>query len=333
VKTSARPAPPRPRRPLPVNGRARLQTGSASAPTTRSAKGAGFRVLIATDGSPGARIALRTALGFPWPAGTQVCAVVASRDLAGVPANGNSSFSFWAGLDDAARRISHAAQRQLAARWPDAGAIVADQWATTAILTTARRTRSDVIVVGSHGHGALARLIVGSVSRAVVRQAAGPVLVAKGRPRKIRRLLLGVDGSPHARRALRLLCRLAPGASGHVTVVRVVEPVRVRSAGLLPAGVRAAVQAQARGLTADWVRAARRDVKGAAARLARAGWRARGLVCLGVPLVELRRAIATERADAIVVGARGHGGLRRLLLGSVAEGTLTRAAVPVLIVR
>ena len=39
------------------------------------------------------------------------------------------------------------------------------------------------------------------------------------------------------------------------------------------------------------------------------------------------------RADLLVLGARGTGGLARLLLGSVADGALRLATVPVLVVK
>lgn len=38
------------------------------------------------------------------------------------------------------------------------------------------------------------------------------------------------------------------------------------------------------------------------------------------------------RADLIVIGSHGHGGVRHLVLGSVAEGVARRSAVPVLLV-
>jgi len=81
------------------------------------------------------------------------------------------------------------------------------------------------------------------------------------------------------------------------------------------------------------VRVARREVEAAAARLRRAGWRARGIVRVGVPLPELLRIVRRERAGILALGARGAGGVARLLLGSVAEGALKRSPVPVLVVR
>jgi nucleotide-binding universal stress UspA family protein len=74
-------------------------------------------------------------------------------------------------------------------------------------------------------------------------------------------------------------------------------------------------------------------VEGAAVRLGRAGWSARAIVRIGVPLPELLRTVRQERAGMLAVGARGAGGAVRLLLGSVADGALKQSPVPVLIVR
>lgn len=73
--------------------------------------------------------------------------------------------------------------------------------------------------------------------------------------------------------------------------------------------------------------------KGTAALLKRAGWRARAVVREGTPLAELLKEAAASRADSLVVGARGTGGLARLLLGSVAEGALEHSPVTVLLVK
>jgi nucleotide-binding universal stress UspA family protein len=51
------------------------------------------------------------------------------------------------------------------------------------------------------------------------------------------------------------------------------------------------------------------------------------------PLRALLDTVAKVNADAVIVGARGDGRVRRLLLGSVAEGVLNDCPVPVLVVR
>ena len=49
------------------------------------------------------------------------------------------------------------------------------------ILVEAERLRADLIVVGSHGHGAVYDLLIGSTSEGVVRRATVPVLVVPAR--------------------------------------------------------------------------------------------------------------------------------------------------------
>lgn len=51
------------------------------------------------------------------------------------------------------------------------------------ILGEARKLEADVIVMGSHGRGALHRALLGSVSEGVVRAASCPVLVVPSRGR------------------------------------------------------------------------------------------------------------------------------------------------------
>jgi len=146
-----------------------------------------------------------------------------------------------------------------------------------------------------------------------------------------RRVVVGLDGSRHASRVVAHLARWSGG--GWATLVRVVEPVRMPSLALAPASVRATVAGLVRAEMAARVRTGRREVEAAAARLRRAGWRARAIVRVGVPLPELLRIVREERAGILAVGARGAGGTVRLLLGSVADGAVKRAPVPVLIVR
>jgi nucleotide-binding universal stress UspA family protein len=237
-------------------------------------------------------------------------------------------------LDRNATRIADGARRALAERWPEADVVVARKPPVAAILDEARRLRPGAIVVGWRGHGALRRLLMGSVSRDVVRQASAPVLVVRRAPRDFKTFVLGVDGSRHARRAAELLATLDPPRGARVTVVRVEEPmVMPPSAGRLPGGIRGILRQQVAAINAERRARAQRDVDQVAARLARRGWRAQTSVRLGAPLEELLGTVAATGAGALVVGARGAGGLKRLVLGSCADGALNRSPVPVLVVR
>jgi nucleotide-binding universal stress UspA family protein len=148
-----------------------------------------------------------------------------------------------------------------------------------------------------------------------------------------RSVVIGVDGSANSRRAVAAVARLRPPARGRVVVVRVVEPVRAPSLALLPGRVRAQISAGGMALDATRLKAAQRDAEAAARRLRAAGWRAQGEVRQGVPLHELLRAVRSARGNLLAVGARGIGGIARLLLGSVAEGAVRRSPVSVLVVR
>ncbi len=57
------------------------------------------------------------------------------------------------------------------------------------------------------------------------------------------------------------------------------------------------------------------------------------LVVPGVPAEEIIRTAAMKGADLIITGTHGRTGLRRILMGSVAEGVLRGAPCPVLTVR
>ena len=58
-----------------------------------------------------------------------------------------------------------------------------------------------------------------------------------------------------------------------------------------------------------------------------------GSVSTEAPLRAVLATVEEMKSDVVVVGARGCGGVRRLLLGSVAEGVFNDCRVPVLVVR
>jgi nucleotide-binding universal stress UspA family protein len=288
-----------------------------------------FPVVVATDGSAPARAAVAAAARFPWPGRQRYRVVLARGGVVAARWPAPVAGAFARGLEE----VALAARRVLAKRSPSADTAVVDQPPVAGILDQARRVRARAIVVGSRGQGLLGRLLLGSVSRGVVRRARCAVLVVKGRPREIRRLVVGLDGSVHARHAADFVAALTVPPRGSVTVARVVEAVRLPTLTQLPAGIRARLAAEEAAVNRERLAAARREVKAVAARLERAGWTVRRAVARGAPLTELLGAVAAARADVLVVGSRGAGGLERRLLGSVADGALSRSPVSVLIVR
>jgi nucleotide-binding universal stress UspA family protein len=147
------------------------------------------------------------------------------------------------------------------------------------------------------------------------------------------RIVVGVDGSRHSRRAVAFVARLAPPRGGRVTCVRVIEPVRLPSMPFVPARMRAQLGTQAAAMDRSLRAMAWRQLEAAVSALTKAGWRARGVVRGGRPLPELLAAVRAERADLLVLGARGAGAVRHFLLGSVVDAALKRSPVAVLVVR
>src|SRR5262245_17623216 len=289
----------------------------------------GFRVIVATDGSADARAAVGMTVVFPWPMRTQVEGVVARQYPVAVAAE-MSAAPVWAGLEKGFVQAAEGARRVLRRRWPDADVVVVDRPPVEAILAQARG--ADAIVVGTRGHGLLGRLVLGSVSRGVVRRATCSTLVVRGRPGRMRSLLIGIDGSANARRAVALVARLRPPRA-RVTLVRVLEPLRLPALNLMPASVRGTLERELAEARRDRIRRARRELAAAGAVLKRGGWRVRGAIRWGRPVDEILAAGRAAHAQVLVVGARGTGGFARLLLGSVAEGVLGESRVSVFIVR
>jgi len=290
-----------------------------------TSKARAFRILVATDGSEQARAALTAATSFPWPLHSQVRVIVARRTRADY----RRSILLTA-LDRRADAAAEGARRTLSRRWPSVETVVVDKTPVQGILDEAGGFRADVILLGWRGHGAIRRLLMGSVSRGVVRGARCAVLVVRRSPR-VRRIVVGLDGSRTSKRVLRFVASLVPPANGRVILVTAVNTMSAPSRTLVPGA--GAIAREVKRINASRRKTAMRELNRAAAHLTRAGWQTRTVLTSGEPLRDLLGTVASMRAQLLVVGARGTSGVRHLLLGSVAEGALDRSPVPVLIAR
>ena len=284
-----------------------------------------LRVLVATDGSRDAKAAIATTLHFPWAAETRVRILGARRSRAEYRRS-----ILMSALDRGAEQATESARRALSRRWPDVDVEIADKAPVEGILDAARRFKADVIVVGWRGHGAVRRLLMGSVSRGVVRGSTCAVLVVR-RSQRVRTLVVGVDGSDTAKHALAFVSRLVAPRGGRVTLVSAVELLKPPSRGRVPGA--ASIAREIKRQNTIRARAATKELNRAAAGLKRVGWQTRTMLVHGEPLRDLLGAVATSRAQLLVVGARGTSGVRYLLLGSVAEGALNQSPVSVLVAR
>lgn len=200
------------------------------------------------------------------------------------------------------------------------------------LLAAARRVGAEALVCGARGRGELARAVLGSTSISLLHHADLPLIVVPDDAEPADgRILIAYDGSPAADRAIDTAGRLLPGREA--TIVHVWESQYRRSR---------AVSAIARGEVGEVVSALDQALADEADETTAAGVqraRAAGLEATGEAVEADRgvwrtvRALATDRGAALIVtGARGIGGARSALLGSVSSGLVHNADTPVLVV-
>ncbi len=139
-----------------------------------------------------------------------------------------------------------------------------------------------------------------------------------------RRILVPVDGSEFSLRALDFAATLAADTNAELVILAVVDLARV---AMLSGG-----QAQLiPGCLEEMRSEAQRIVEDACARV-RATVYASTRVVDGLPVDQIEAVAGEIEPSFIVMATHGRSGLGRALMGSVAEGVVRRAPVPVMIV-
>jgi nucleotide-binding universal stress UspA family protein len=180
-----------------------------------------------------------------------------------------------------------------------------------------------MVVVGSQGMGALGRLVLGSVSTALIQHAHCPVAVIRSggvaTPDRNAPVLVGVDGSAASEAATALAFDEASHRGVDLVALHAWSDVAV-----FPI------------LGMDWRDRESQGEEVLAERLA--GWQEK------YPDVHVQRLLVCDkparwliqesaRAQLVVVGSHGRGGFPGMLLGSVSSAVAHSAQIPVVVVR
>ncbi len=128
------------------------------------------------------------------------------------------------------------------------------------------------------------------------------------------------DGSPEAAEALELAIELAKDTGAKLAVVSVHVPVP-GGKGLAPPI-----------LEVEQPHGAEHLAEAATATATAAGVDAKPYAATGEPAKEIIRLANELGADLIIVGSRGFGGLRGVLVGSVSRAVMTHSKIPVTVV-
>lgn len=265
-----------------------------------------MKIVVAFNDSEDARAALSCAAEIALRGGGAV-------DLAfAVPAPSIPTYTspkvvdeLMASAEAGARKLVESTAAELGSKGVRASSHVRRWLATDTVLDRAKSVGADLIAVGRRGSSRLTQLMIGTVSSEIVRLSPISVLVVhQGGPLERGNILVAVDGSSHAVRAL--------------TVARATFP----DAPLVACHVEREAGRDPLALVPNAIAAARLDPKTVAIRALQ-----------GNPAAELLAELAKPGSAAIVLGPRGLGPLEGLLLGSVTEKVLQLAKKPVLVAR
>ncbi|MGN2637952.1 universal stress protein [Nocardia takedensis] len=280
-------------------------------------------VLVGADGSESAteavRWAARTAARHGWPLHI-VCAIHLPVEYA--PGVALSQLDYETYRDTATAQVSAARESASAAAAPIRPIDIRTSIVQEHPIPLLRRMSEDarLLVVGTHGRGALRRWLLGSVSTSLAHHAQCPVAVVPAATERDTEaadgaVVVGVDGSPGSDLALQIAFDEASMRNAElVAVLTWSEFFRYIS--------RTEMQTEAEELLA-------RSMAGYAEKYPDV--RVRRVVVEGNPAENILT--AGDPARMIVVGSRGRGGFAGMTLGSVGNAVLHTADCPVIIAR
>jgi nucleotide-binding universal stress UspA family protein len=183
--------------------------------------------------------------------------------------------------------------------------------AVQVILEHTRRHRPDLIVMGSHGHSGVARLLLGSVAENVVREAGVPVLIVRGAPLPaeqagLRRVLCPVEVSEESRDCAQIAAGTAKALGAELQLLQAIED--------------GAADEQARQRLCSWFpQEARRQCS------------VSEVVRRGNPAEQIILFAREHAVDLIVLGAEPHHFLEFSALGRTSERVMRHAPCSVLL--
>jgi nucleotide-binding universal stress UspA family protein len=198
-----------------------------------------------------------------------------------------------------------------------------------ALVRYAKAHAVDLVVMGTQGRRGVERAICGSVAEEVLRTAPCPVLTTRAiqedksqphRPDPIDQVVAPIDFSEPSRAALRYAGRLASTYEVPLTLVHAIHVPKLPPAY----GVEFSAASQQ-----DLEQRVLAELESWNEDVAPAGTDGSCVVKRGEPVASILDAASTP-GDLLVMATRGLSGLKRTMLGSVAEGVLRQAKGPVL---
>jgi nucleotide-binding universal stress UspA family protein len=198
-----------------------------------------------------------------------------------------------------------------------------------AICDASGERQADLIVMSTHGRGGLGRCLYGSVADAVLRQANVPVMLISAicehrwPDDRALRMLVPLDGSDFAREAIGPVAGMAATLGAELRFLQVIDSANYPYLYSDPSTWKAPEPELAE---------ARQNLSMIAEPIRALGQAVEVVTDFGSPAATIVRVAREQAIDVIAMATHGRSGLARLVLGSVATGTLHQANVPLLLV-
>lgn len=203
-----------------------------------------------------------------------------------------------------------------------------DGGAAESILEAAVDDKADLIVMSSHGYSGVTRLVLGSVAEKVLHAAPCPVLVLRGKL-DLTRILVPLDGSALAERALRSTLDFAETVGASVTLLRAIQPVPLTDLETLNQAERGLGQRY----TEELIREAQDYLDFTARTNARPHVEMHTVVTPEAPADAILRYTDVHDIDLIAMSTHGRTGVSRLIYGSVTDRVLNGSHHSMLVFR
>ncbi len=189
------------------------------------------------------------------------------------------------------------------------------------IIDIADEGNFDLIVMGRHGKASIEKTLVGSVTARVIGYSQRDVLVVpRGTSIGWTNIFLPTDGSKYNKVAMEKAIDLAKSYGGQLKVISVVD-------------VTEEFYTEAPGAVEELVKKAKKFVNDIKEKAEAQRINTEVFVREGESYKVITELSRQYNSNVIVMGSHGRTGIRRLLMGSVAEGVIGHAPCPVLIVK
>ncbi len=200
------------------------------------------------------------------------------------------------------------------------------------IVNHAKQSKTDLIVMGTHGRSALGHFLIGSVAEKVIRHAHCPVLTVAHQekeiyePPSVKKILVPVDFSDHSKTALKYASKLGAHFDASLEFLHVVDQ-RVHPAYYVMG------EQSIFNIFPDLMDRSMGFLKEFIKDEILAGLATEFFVREGNPHSEIVNFSKKQGADLILMSTHGLSGLEKLLIGSTTEKVVRKAGVPVLTVK